>query len=126
MENIVNKTTGILKENVGYVIGNERMEREGHDQRAQAVGQQQLDQQEQERQQKINEAKNDPNLNRAGGATQEAGGAAKETLGKILGNESMQAEGHNDRVQGKGEQKIYGDKAKQEAEAQRQKQQQQQ
>ncbi|KAJ2807674.1 hypothetical protein H4R20_001184 [Coemansia guatemalensis] len=99
MSNFVNQATGAMKEGLGKLTGNEQRKEEGHAQRAQGVGEQKLQNEGQS-------AKQNPAANQAKGGMQQAGGAAKENIGKAMGNPDMQQQGRNLRSQGKGEQEI--------------------
>ncbi|KAJ2079918.1 hypothetical protein H4R24_003447 [Coemansia sp. RSA 988] len=103
MSNIVNQAAGAMKEGLGKLTGNEQKREEGHSQRAQGVGEQKL-------QNEAQNAKENPTANQAKGGMQEAGGTAKEKLGRAMGNPDMQKEGRNLRSQGKGEQEINAQK----------------
>ncbi|KAJ1668774.1 hypothetical protein IW140_000156 [Coemansia sp. RSA 1813] len=102
MSNVYNQAAGAVKETLGKITGNESREQEGHNQRAQGLGEQQLNKDEQQRA----NIRDDPSLNKASGGMREAGGAAKEKFGQAMGNEDMQSAGRQARAQGKGEQNI--------------------
>ncbi len=78
------KAMGAIKENVGYVFGNEQMEAEGKERR---------DKGEYE----IEEAKHEE---RVKGTSEQIEGKTKEYAGKILNNEQMEYEGKAKKLQG--------------------------
>ncbi|KAJ2395862.1 hypothetical protein GGI23_004144 [Coemansia sp. RSA 2559] len=98
MSGIGDNIKGAVKETLGKFTGNESKQQEGHEQRAQGVGQQKLNQEE-------NYA-NDNTNNKPGSGLKEAGGAAKENLGYAVGNPGMEQSGRQARAQGKGEQHL--------------------
>jgi len=84
------KTVGAVQENVGYVIGNERIEAEGKSKRD--LGQAELEQAKSFHQEKA--------------AGEQMEGAAKETVGSATNDKKMQAEGTGERLKGEARQKI--------------------
>jgi len=83
-EGYKDKVVGAVKENTGYVVGNERMEAEGKVQRMKGTGEVETAKAEQV----------------AKGTTEQIKGNIKEFSGKVLGNERMEAEGKVDRLTG--------------------------
>ncbi|KAJ2799032.1 hypothetical protein H4R20_004597, partial [Coemansia guatemalensis] len=67
MSNFVNQATGYVKETVGGLMGNEQMKEEGHSQRAQAIGEQEMQKSKDQRQEQIDKVKEDPAVNKAQG-----------------------------------------------------------
>ncbi|KAJ2515114.1 hypothetical protein H4217_005374 [Coemansia sp. RSA 1939] len=102
MSNLYNRAAGAVKETVGNITGNERMKEEGEKLTDNARGSNQLEKERREAEQKKDEVKDDPSLNKAGGAMKQAGGNIKQQTGKALGNEGMEASGRNMAAEGKG------------------------
>ncbi|KAJ1798729.1 hypothetical protein LPJ59_002316 [Coemansia sp. RSA 2399] len=96
MSGLGNQVKGAVKETLGKFTGNDNKEQEGHEQRAQGVGEQQLNQQQD----------NSSTGNKASSGMREAGGAVKENVGQAVGNQDMQDAGRQARAQGKGEQQL--------------------
>ncbi len=78
MSDRIEELKGRVKEGVGKITGNERLEAEGDAQAEVARGDR-----------------------KAKGAAREAGGVIKETVGKITGDEVIEAEGKAERLRGK-------------------------
>jgi len=84
------KVTGAIKENVGYIIGNQQMEAEG----------------------KIKKEKGNIEVESAKaveytkGTGEQIKGNIKEGVGNVIGNEQMQAEGKAERLKGEARKTI--------------------
>jgi uncharacterized protein YjbJ (UPF0337 family) len=81
MSDRIDELKGNLKEGVGKVTGNERLEAEG------------------EAEADVAKARRETK-----GAAREAAGSVKEGVGKLVDNERLEAEGKADRLRGKAEQ----------------------
>ncbi|KAJ2544566.1 hypothetical protein EV175_005888 [Coemansia sp. RSA 1933] len=96
MSGIGDQVKGAVKETLGKFTGNSNKEQEGHQQRAQGLGEQQLSQQQNE----------SSTANKAASSAKQAGGTAQEKIGQAVGNEDMQKAGRQARAQGLGEHQI--------------------
>ncbi|PIA17992.1 hypothetical protein COEREDRAFT_80284 [Coemansia reversa NRRL 1564] len=106
MSGIIDQTSGLVKETLGNLTGNDKLKEEGHSQHAKAIGKQKLQENEDKRQEKVDEVKNDPAVNKAKGGAMGVTGAVEEKLGKLTGNTEKQQQGHERRAEGAGEVKL--------------------
>ncbi|KAJ2083574.1 hypothetical protein H4R24_000737 [Coemansia sp. RSA 988] len=106
MSNFVNQATGYVKETVGGLMGNEQMKEEGHTQRAQAIGEQEMQKNKDQCQEQINKVKEDPAVNKTQGGLTAATGAAQKYLGKLTGNADKEEQGNKLQAEGTGEMKL--------------------
>lgn len=81
---------GSIKETIGNVVGNDRMEAEGKASKLEGEGRQEV-------------AKG---VGKVKGAAEEVGGNIKQGLGNLLGNEQMEAEGKAGELKGEARQKT--------------------
>lgn len=86
----LDEIAGNIKQGVGNLTGNERLEAEGHAQELSGEGRQET-------------AKT---VGTAKGMAQEAAGNIKQGLGNLVGNERLQAEGTADELSGESRQRF--------------------
>ncbi|KAJ2609818.1 hypothetical protein H4S08_003886 [Coemansia sp. RSA 1365] len=113
MSNFVNQATGLAKETVGGLMGNDQMKEEGHSQRTKAIGEQELQRSKDHRQEQVDKVKEDPAVTNAQGKLMAATGAAQKYLGKLTGNTDKEEQGHQLQAEGTGEVKLSEQKLQQ-------------
>lgn len=86
----LDEVVGNVKQGIGNLTGNERLEAEGRAQELGGEGRQEF-------------AKG---VGTAKGAAQETSGNIKEGVGNLFGNERLQAEGEVDQIEGEGRQRF--------------------
>ncbi|KAJ2807675.1 hypothetical protein H4R20_001185 [Coemansia guatemalensis] len=106
MSGYINQASGYVKETVGGLVGSEKMKDEGHSQRTQAIGEQEMQKNKEQRQEQVQEVKEDPSVNKAQGGATAAAGAAQKYLGKLTGNTDKEQQGHQRQAEGTGEKKL--------------------
>ncbi|KAJ2008271.1 hypothetical protein H4R26_000305 [Coemansia thaxteri] len=102
----VNRATGAAKEAIGQAIGNDKMAQEGHAKKAQAVGEQQIQQNEANAKHASEQAK--AAAQQAGDKASNLGGQAKERVGEMFGSQQMQGEGRAQQASAQGEDLLHG------------------
>ncbi|PIA17978.1 hypothetical protein COEREDRAFT_80275 [Coemansia reversa NRRL 1564] len=113
MSNFVNQATGFAKETVGGLMGDEQMKKEGRSQRAQAIGEQEMEKSKEQRQEQVDKVMDDPAVTNAQGKLMAATGAAQKYLGKLTGNTDKEQQGHQLQAEGTGESKLSEQKLQQ-------------
>ncbi|KAJ2747758.1 hypothetical protein GGI20_000228 [Coemansia sp. BCRC 34301] len=93
----INRATGATKESVGHAIGNERMESEGHAQKAQAIGEQHIKSTKQSAEHATEQGKSA--MSQAGDKAKHVGGDVKERVGEACGSQQMASEGRTDQTE---------------------------
>jgi uncharacterized protein YjbJ (UPF0337 family) len=86
----LDEVVGNVKQGLGNLTGNERLEAEGHAQELSGEGRQEF-------------AKG---VGTAKGAMQDMGGNIKEGLGNLVGNDRLAAEGEADQMMGEGRKRL--------------------
>lgn len=89
-EGYKDEIVGAIKENVGWAIGNEKMEAEGKAQKLKGDGE-------------VESAKAQQQVK---GAGEQLKGNVKEGAGKLLGNQQMELEGKGDKLKGEAREKL--------------------
>ncbi|KAJ1901405.1 hypothetical protein LPJ66_000821 [Kickxella alabastrina] len=96
MSNLYKQTAGAIKDTIGSMVGNKDLVDKDREQWAEGEGKQNM-QETQARREDEN-----PNMHRAGDSASDVSGASKEKVGQAIGNKSMEAEGHSQCAQAKG------------------------
>ncbi|KAJ2910581.1 hypothetical protein GGI21_000737 [Coemansia aciculifera] len=102
----INRATGATKEAIGHTIGNERIESEGHAQKAQAIGEQQIKSSEQSAEHTTEQAK--AAMNQAGDKAKNLGGDIKERVGEACGSQQTASEGRAEQAEACAKDTVHG------------------
>ncbi|KAJ1943448.1 hypothetical protein GGF37_002644 [Kickxella alabastrina] len=103
MSSLYNQTAGAIKETVGNIVGNNDLVETGREQWAESKGEQKI------QENRAHREKENPELHRAVDSANNISGTAKEMFGQAIGDKIMEAEGHSQRTQAKGN-AMYHDK----------------
>ncbi|KAJ2824465.1 hypothetical protein IWW50_003320 [Coemansia erecta] len=114
--NAANQAMGYVKSAVGGALNQQEMKESGDSQYYTAKGEADEHKKQQEREKKINEAKNDPNVQVLQGFAQNAGGTMKKVAGSVLKDDEMKQSGQQSQAEGQARFNDNADKVKQMAE----------
>ncbi|KAJ2807677.1 hypothetical protein H4R20_001187 [Coemansia guatemalensis] len=116
MSGIASKATAWTKEKYGQATGNKDMEAEGHNEYTKQVGEEQLQKDQAKREQELEKAKNDPNVQLADNSMtqtkhglQQAISAIEEKIAQWTGYASKAESAHEDKARAAGELKLAQD-----------------
>ncbi|KAJ1916928.1 hypothetical protein GGI03_001636 [Coemansia sp. RSA 2337] len=102
----VNRATGATKEQIGKAIGNPKLEAEGHAQRAQALGEQQMKSAQNTAEHTAEQGKSA--VNQAGDKVKHFGGEVKQKIGDAFGSQRTANEGRMDQAEASVKDTIHG------------------
>ncbi|KAJ2752716.1 hypothetical protein GGH94_000281 [Coemansia aciculifera] len=104
----VNRATGATKEQIGKALGNPKLEAEGHAQKAQAMGEQQLKSAKDSAEHAGEQGKSA--MNQAGEKVKHFGGEVKQKFGEAIGSQRTANEGRMDQAEASVKDTIHGQK----------------
>ncbi|KAJ2812574.1 hypothetical protein H4S07_001307 [Coemansia furcata] len=93
----VNRATGATKEQIGKALGNQELETEGRNQRAQALGEQQIKNAEGSAARAAEQGKSA--MNQAGDKAKNLRGGIKEQVGEAIGSQRIANKGRLDQAE---------------------------
>ncbi|PIA17991.1 hypothetical protein COEREDRAFT_80283 [Coemansia reversa NRRL 1564] len=116
MSDIVGKTAAWAKETYGKAMGDEEMEKAGHEEYTKLVGEEKLKEDQVKREEELEKAKNDPavkladnSMNQTKYSLQQAISAIEEKIAKWMGYANKEGSAHEEKAKAAGELKLAQD-----------------